>query len=58
MSERSGSERSDSEKLLVLDRDDANLFTEFTRSIPLPWVETTIIHGVVHSSIWVFQTSF
>ena len=36
MSERSGSEISDSEKLLVLDRDDANLFTEFTRSTSLP----------------------
>ena len=37
---------SDSEKLLVLDRDDANLFTEFTRSTSLPYVETTRIDGV------------
>ena len=46
---------SDSEKLLVLDRDDANLFTELTRSMSLPYVETTRIDGVTDSSACVFS---
>ena len=37
------SETSDSEKLLVLDKDEANLFTDLTRSASLPNVETTLI---------------
>ena len=49
------SETSDSEKLLVLDKDEANLFTDLTRSISLPNVETTLIDGVAHYSTCVLS---
>ena len=52
MSEWSGS---DFKKLFVLDRDNANHFTGFSRSTSLPSVETTLINGVAHFSILVFS---
>ena len=55
MSECSGSETSDSKKLLVLDRDNGNHFTGFSRSTSLLSLETTQINGVAHFSILVFS---